>query len=406
MPSPDAGEFGAGRALGGALSGGNDAYDADGVRSAVPLDGWSPLWTGLARMGGVLPPARRPDTDPWSLLRGREHAPGRRRPDGSTQRRPSRRYSAQGPRFDVQVDANGYAWWYIDAFSDATGPDGGRYGLTIIAFIGSVFSPYYKLSGRHAPENHCAINVSMTGPRGKAWAMTERPSGSVNRDADHLAIGPSSLHWDGEALVIDIAETSAPLPYPVRGQVRVYPEMIGTTGFHLDPAGKHRWHPVAPRARVEVTMQQPGISWSGGGYFDSNFGEEPLEAGFDDWHWSRAHLKNDVAVLYEGRRADGTPFDLALRMDRQGNWTDVAPPPTARLTRTGWLIDRLTRADTGCQPKVVKTWVDAPFYARSAIDTRLFGEDVRAVHESLSLGRFRSPIVQSMLTMRMPRATR
>ncbi len=234
--------------------------------------------------------------------------------------------------------------------------------------------------------------------------MTERPQTHVFRDADTLAVGPSALHWDGNVLVIDIDETSAPLPYPVRGQVRVYPDMIGTTGFNLDPAGKHRWHPVAPRARVEVKMERPGISWNGGGYFDSNFGEESLEDGFDDWHWSRAHLKNDVAVLYEGRRSDGMNFDLALRMDRQGHWHDVAPPPVARLPRTGWRIDRITRADAGSTPKVAKTWIDAPFYARSALDTRLFGEDVRAVHESLSLGRFRSPIVQSMLPFRMPRA--
>ncbi|MGJ0206867.1 hypothetical protein, partial [Streptococcus pyogenes] len=68
------------------------------------------------------------------------------------------------------------------------------------------------------------------------------------------------------------------------------------------------------------------------------------------------------------------------------------------------LVDRLTRADAGFRPKVTKTWVDAPFYARSALSTRLFGEDVHAVHESLSLGRFRSPIVQGMLPFRMPRA--
>ncbi len=34
--------------------------------------------------------------------------------------------------------AGGYAWWYVDALSDD-----GRHGLTLIAFIGSVFSPYY-----------------------------------------------------------------------------------------------------------------------------------------------------------------------------------------------------------------------------------------------------------------------
>lgn len=234
--------------------------------------------------------------------------------------------------------------------------------------------------------------------------MTERPSTRVNRSADFLSIGPSGLRWDGDTMIIDIAEISAPLPYRVRGTVRVKPELIGTTAFALDPAGRHRWHPVAPRAHVEVDMVHPGISWSGAGYFDSNFGDEPLEDGFDDWHWSRAHLKNDVAVLYEGRRRDGGPFDLALRFDRQGRWHDVVQPAPAALPRTGWLVKRATRADAGFTPQVLKTWIDAPFYARSKLSTRLFGEDVQAVHESLSLGRFRSPIVQSMLPYRMPRA--
>jgi carotenoid 1,2-hydratase len=150
-------------------------------------------------------------------------------------------------------------------------------------------------------------------------------------------------------------------------------------------------------------MSHPGMRWSGPGYFDSNFGDEPLEDGFNDWHWSRAHLKDDVAVLYDGRRRDGTPFDLALRMDRLGNWHDAIQPAPAPLPRTGWLVKRATRADAGSAPRVIKTWIDAPFYARSKLSTRLFGENVHAVHESLSLGRFRSPVVQSMLPYRMPR---
>lgn len=234
--------------------------------------------------------------------------------------------------------------------------------------------------------------------------MTERGARAVHRTRDSFAVGPSAMHWDGDTLVIDIAEISAPLPYKVRGQVRVTPEAIGTTAFALDPDARHRWHPVAPRARVEVAMTHPNARWSGPGYFDSNFGDEPLEAGFDDWHWSRAHLRNDVAVLYEGRRRDGTPFDLALRFDAQGRWHDMVQPAPARLPRTGWLVHRATRADAGHAPRVLRTWIDAPFYARSALATHLFGEEVRAVHESLSLGRFRSPIVQSMLPYRMPRA--
>ena len=44
--------------------------------------------------------------------------------------------------FDQPVAPGGYAWWYVDALSDD-----GRHGLTIIAFVGSVFSPYYAWSG-------------------------------------------------------------------------------------------------------------------------------------------------------------------------------------------------------------------------------------------------------------------
>ena len=50
-----------------------------------------------------------------------------------------------------------------------------------------------------------------------------------------------------------------------------------------------------------------------------------------------------------------------------------------------------------------QTLEDAPFYARSVIATRLRGEDVTAVHESLSLDRFRAPWVQAMLPFRIPR---
>ena len=114
--------------------------------------------------------------------------------------------------------------------------------------------------------------------------------------------------------------------------------MIGTTAFALDPAGRHRWHPVAPRARVEVTMTHPGVRWSGDGYFNSNFGDEPLEDGFDDWHWSRAHLKNDVAVLYEGRRRDGDAVRPGAEVRPAGALARRRPARRRRRCRApaGW----------------------------------------------------------------------
>ena len=235
--------------------------------------------------------------------------------------------------------------------------------------------------------------------------MTERGRGDVSRGADHLRIGPSSVRWDRDALVIDIDERTAPLPRPLRGQVRVYPEMLGHEGFTLDPAGRHRWHPIAPRARIEVQLGEPALRWTGDAYLDSNFGDESLEAGFRDWNWSRAHRRDDVSVFYEGRRRDGTPFDLSLQFDRQGRWQEVEAPPRAKLPRTLFLMPRATRADAGHRARVIRTWEDAPFYARSAISTRLHGEDVHAVHESLAMDRFRSPLVQGVLPYRMPRVS-
>ncbi len=294
----------------------------------------------------------------------------------------------------------GYGWWYIDAMSDDR-----VHGLTIIAFIGSVFSPYYWWSGRRDPLDHVALNVALYGPQGR-WAMTERGRKSLVRTTDTLTIGPSAMRWDGDVLVVDFNEVGAPIPRGLRGSARIIPDSFATQAFPLDPAGRHIWQPVAPRARVEVTLAEPALSWSGTGYIDSNRGLEPLEAGFADWQWARAHLSADTAVFYEGVRRDGSEFALALRFDAHGNAEPITAPPSSMLPRTGWRVDRRAWADAGSEARVIRTWENSPFYARSTVATRLFGEDVLAVHESLSLERFRAPIVKAMLPFRMPRWTR
>jgi carotenoid 1,2-hydratase len=52
---------------------------------------------------------------------------------------------------------------------------------------------------------------------------------------------------------------------------------------------------------------------------------------------------------------------------------------------------------------VISTLEDTPFYARSVVRTRLLGEPVTAMHESLSLDRFSALWVQAMLPFRIPR---
>jgi carotenoid 1,2-hydratase len=44
----------------------------------------------------------------------------------------------------------------------------------VIAFVGSVFSPYYHWAGRRDPEDHVCINVALYRPGGNRWSMTER----------------------------------------------------------------------------------------------------------------------------------------------------------------------------------------------------------------------------------------
>jgi carotenoid 1,2-hydratase len=269
-----------------------------------------------------------------------------------------------------------------------------------------VFSPYYKRSGRGDPLDHSAVNLALYGP-GARWTMTERGRDAVRRDADSLAIGPSRLDWTGNTLEIAIEERDKRLGVPwqrrVCGHIRVIPETMNARAFALDPAGRHRWHCLAPRARIEVEMRRPGLSWRGHAYFDSNFGSESLEQGFRVWHWSRASGRTGTSVIYEGIRRDGRPFASALRFGVDGVPREEVLPPVAPLPGTLWQMECKTRADRGIA-RVVRTWEDAPFYARSAIAANLFGEQVTGVQESLDLDRFASPIVQFMLPYRIPRS--
>ena len=234
--------------------------------------------------------------------------------------------------------------------------------------------------------------------------MTERGSSSAQRDAASLAIGPSALAWDGTALTIRVAETTAPIPSRLRGTVRLIPGAVTGPEFALDPAGRHRWWPIAPAARIEVAFDEPRLAWSGAGYFDTNGGDAPLERDFSSWHWCRAPLGRGAGIVYEAACREGPGAALALRCDPTGAVEAEPLPPPAALPRTRlWRVERPTRADPGASPTVAATLEDTPFYARSTIATRLFGEAARGVHESLSLDRFRRPVVQAMLACRIPR---
>jgi len=272
-----------------------------------------------------------------------------------------------------------------------------------------VFSPYYawaRRRGRGDPLHHCAVNAVLYGPGRKRWAMTERGRGSARQEAASLTIGPSALAWDGDALTVNLDEVTAPVPGRMRGTVRLHPAALADRTVLLDAAGRHAWSPIAPCARVEVVLERPSLRWSGPGYFDTNSGSAPLEDDFVRWDWSRASLGRGAAVLYDVTRRDGSALSVALHVDPSGRVRDLDPPPELRLPRTRWGVDRATRADAGQSATVMRTLEDAPFYARSVLASHLLGEKVTAMHESLSLDRFRAAWVQAMLPFRMPRTLR
>ncbi|MGD8206627.1 MAG: carotenoid 1,2-hydratase [Thiohalocapsa sp.] len=238
--------------------------------------------------------------------------------------------------------------------------------------------------------------------------MTERRAASLSQGVSALAIGPSSLQWHAdETLSVRFDELGTPIPRRVRGRVDLTPTFVNDRAFSLHGNGRHYWRPIAPSARVEVELEQPALRWSGHAYFDRNWGEEPLEDGFVYWDWSRAGIGEESVILYNmDRRHDG-PLSLALRFAGDGGLSELESPPNHQLPRTPiWRVARASQADQGHPPRVVKTLEDTPFYSRSVLDSHVLGRPVTAVHESLSLERFRSPIVQHMLPYRMPRRRR
>ena len=232
--------------------------------------------------------------------------------------------------------------------------------------------------------------------------MTERGARHCAREADRLTIGPSGLHWDGEGLTITIDEVGVPLPRRIRGTVRVVPDRLFGFSTALDAGGHHHWGPIAPRARVEVDLQQPAQRWRGHGYLDSNQGDEPVGTAFREWDWSRGQLADgSTAVIYDVEPGQPGGRLLALRFHADGRVTEFDPPPLRNLPRTAWRLPRRMRSDSPV--RVLQQLEDTPFYQRAMLQSQLLGEEVTSFHETLNVRRLVSPIVQAMLPWRMPR---
>ncbi len=308
-----------------------------------------------------------------------------------------------GPDFSIAVPPSGYRWWYLDGLSD----DGTR-GLTLIAFIGSVFSPYYASARRRQkapvdPQQFCAINVALYGPDRRAWAMTERSARALTRTVATFVVGPSALHWDGTALRVALDEVTVPIPRRLRGEILFRPERLTDWIEPLADQGEHRWEPLAPRGRMDITFSQPELNWSGQGYLDSNSGSEPLESGFRHWTWARGDAGENTLLCYDAERRDGSPHRFMLKLDAEGRFSRLPCPPRHGLKAGLWRVPLSVHGDPNSRPRLLQRFEDTPFYNRSQVETTLEGQRLMMVNEGLDLDRFAKRWVQTLLPFRMPR---
>ncbi len=271
--------------------------------------------------------------------------------------------------------------------------------------LGSPFSPYYARARRRGPANpldFVAMNVVLYGRERSHWALTERAN--ALREEQSLTIGPSTMRWEGDALVVDVDERTAPIDSRLRGRITIHPEVISGAGFSLDESGVHQWWPIAPRARAEVLFDNPSLRFSGQGYLDANAGSDPLEKTLREWNWVRAPLSAGAFVSYEACDVDGGTTTLDLAFDRSGVH-HVPHLCDSSLPRSNWGLRPKLRSHSRGNVANLRSLEDTPFYSRSKVAFDVLGERTVGVHESLSLPRFRSRWVQALLPMRMRRAS-
>ena len=302
-----------------------------------------------------------------------------------------------GLGFERPVPEGGYRWWYVDGFSEC-----GQFGITLIAFIGSVFSPYYyraRHRGRGQAANHVSLNAILYGPSRSRWCMTERGETALLQSPHGLDIGPSAVRASDSGLEIDIQERATPFGQRVVGQVSVSFERPSEECFELDGVGEHWWWPIAPIAGIKVALERPGLRWSGAAYVDSNYGSRPIETGFASWNWCRGHdAEGDCQIHYDAQLSGGGEKRLSLSVDRSGAMARTPSPDLQQLSRGPvWRVARPARLPD--QAGRVKTLEDTPFYTRSEIQVG----GGQFMHESLDLRRFCRPWVQFLLPFRMPR---
>lgn len=326
----------------------------------------------------------------------------------------------------------GYAWWYVEAHDTAEN----RYGLTLILFAGSVFSPHYaerlRLGEAARGNEHPAVNLVFYERVGSAprpatqrlWAMNEYAPSALTLDERRIAIGDSFVEYadDGSARIELHEYTTRFFGDP--GQ-RVHATLRITAKNPTEPPlllgenaarQAHFWQPlvVAGDADVELSYGERQVRFSGRAYADRNFGSGRLEDTFSRWSWAHGIAEPPDAsrralLLYRAEKRDGgvtglrvAYHDVTAPRSVQSDAHSSSSAPSLRQRGFLWLPvpTRVTVADAQCEREPGGQLEDAPFYARYLARLHDPAGSYFGVGEYLDLDRFRLRAVQELLTFK------
>lgn len=282
--------------------------------------------------------------------------------------------------------------------------DDGRSAIVVIAMLGNPFSPAYARARARGPADALvcsAMNIAVYAKGASAWSLRDRRVSEHDRGPTRLAIGPSTMRWEGDRLIVEIDERTTPFGRPVRGTITLEPETHPRLELSIDEQGMHRWWPVAPLARIQVHLEEPAVRFIGHGYHDANAGEVSLETTFDHWSWSRARTPSGALLMYDVNGTSGGERSLSFLVTPKGDIEELDLPHRVPLRRTVWGLGRHARSDEAGSARIVRTLEDGPFYARALVESRFAGRSVVAMHETLAAHRLPREWVRFLTGFRM-----
>lgn len=314
----------------------------------------------------------------------------------------------------------GYAWWYVEAHDTVEQ----RFGLTLILFAGSVFSPHYAARIRRGEAatglDHPAVNFALyERSRQRLWVMNEYPPEALRIANGRIAVKDSFIdpRSDGTTY-IELHEPTTRFfgrPGPrldARLTVTAPPPSQPPLELGRHAGQSHHWQPLAVAGQVDVELSVGGESlrFRGVAYCDHNFGSGRLEDCFARWSWAHGVAGNQSLVLYHAESLDGGVTALAVHYDQP-----AGPPRVVQVSaeqaasdRAGgffWLrVPSRFTVGNAVSERLPGALEDTPFYARYAARLTDDGRSYLGVGEYLDLRRFRGRAVQRLLTYKTHRA--